>query len=280
MGGPSNAKMRRHLQQSTAGSVRFLHAGGLRASAASSSLFSHPRHVVSLQSRVQLPSSVQHRRNYKAPISDIKKGWVIEHLGKLWEVTETSQSRKTAQRRAHINMELRDLAAGTKKSERFRVEDRVETIILDVHKCIFSRSEGKKLFFTNAETGEEVSAKKEMVGPAEAYLKPGTSVARLSVHNGEAVTVKLPGKAVVTVKEADATQSATAGYKKAVLDNGRTVRVPPYLEAGDVIIVSLPDEVYIGKSDGSALADDDGDEEDEDEDEDDDTDDEEDAKKK
>jgi hypothetical protein len=36
-------------------------------------------------------------------------------------------------------------------------------------------------------------------------------VARLSVHNGEAVTVKLPGKAVVTVKEADATQSATAG---------------------------------------------------------------------
>jgi hypothetical protein len=108
-------------------------------------------------------------------------------------------------------------------------------IILDVHKCIFSRSEGKKLFFTNAETGEEVSVKKEMVGPAEAYLKrthstslvshslsfsfthlirsttAGTSVARLSVHNGEAVTVKLPGKAVVTVKEADATQSATAG---------------------------------------------------------------------
>lgn len=79
--GPSNAKMRRHLQQSTAGSVRFLHAGGLRASAASSSLFSHPRHVVSLQSSAQLPSSVQHRRNYKAPISDIKKGWVIEHLG-------------------------------------------------------------------------------------------------------------------------------------------------------------------------------------------------------
>jgi len=36
-------------------------------------------------------------------------------------------------------------------------------------------------------------------------------VARLSVHNGEAVTAKLPGKAVVTVKEADATQSATAG---------------------------------------------------------------------
>jgi hypothetical protein len=78
-------------------------------------------------------------------------------------------------------------------------------------------------------------------------------------------------------------------YKKAVLDNGRTVRVPPYLEAGDVIIVSLPDEVYIGKSDGSALADDEeDDEEDEDEDEDtddededeDDTDDEEDAKKK
>ena len=79
-------------------------------------------------------------------------------------------------------------------------------------------------------------------------------------------------------------------YKKAVLDNGRTVRVPPYLEAGDVIIVSLPDEVYIGKSDGSALADDDDEEDDEDdedededtddEDEDEDTDDDEDAKKK
>jgi elongation factor P len=236
---------------------------------------------------VQLPSSVQHRRNYKAPISDIKKGWVIEHLGKLWEVTETSQSRKTAQRRAHINMELRDLAAGTKKMERFRVEDRVETIILDVHKCIYSRSEGKKLFFTNAETGEEVSVRKEMVGPVEAYLKPGTSVARLSVHNGEAVTVKLPGKAVVTLKEADATQSATAGYKKAVLDNGRTVRVPPFLAAGDTIVVSLPDEVYISKSDGSALdddenedEDDDEDEEEEDDDEEDDEDEDEDSKKK
>ena len=63
--------------------------------------------------------------------------------------------------------------------------------------------------------------------------------------------------AVVTVKEADATQSATAGYKKAVLDNGRSVRVPPFLAAGDVIIISLPEENDLGKSDGTALDDDD-----------------------
>jgi translation elongation factor P/translation initiation factor 5A len=44
-------------------------------------------------------------------------------------------------------------------------------IILDVHKCIYSRSEAKKLLFTNAETGEEVSVRKDMVGPVEAYLK-------------------------------------------------------------------------------------------------------------
>jgi hypothetical protein len=64
-------------------------------------------------------------------------------------------------------------------------------------------------------------------------------------------------------------------YKKAVLDNGRTVRVPPFLVAGDVIVVNLPDETYLGKSDGSALADDDdmeGDDDDEDDDEDDDDD--------
>ena len=94
-----------------------------------------------------------------------------------------------------MEMEFRDLAAGTKKSERFRVEDRVEStcvslllllayvcsvanfpslapaVILDVQKCTYSRSEGKKLYFTNAETGEEVSVRKDLVGPVESYLK-------------------------------------------------------------------------------------------------------------
>ncbi len=68
-------------------------------------------------------------RNYKTQIGDVKKGWVIDHLGmlhslckafctfplklisymlqlqcsgRLWEVVDISQSRKTAMRRAYI----------------------------------------------------------------------------------------------------------------------------------------------------------------------------------
>lgn len=85
-------------------------------------------------------------------------------------------------------------------------------MILDVQKCTYSRSEGKKLIFTNTETGEEVFIRKDLVGVTEFYLKrmylecmhvylnshclccaAGTSTARLGVYNGEAVNARLPG---------------------------------------------------------------------------------------
>jgi len=209
------------------------------------------------------------RREYKAPVSSVKKGSVIEHLGKLWEVVETSQSHKTAQRRAHITMELRDLGAGTKKNERFRVEDRLEVITLDVRKCTYLRSEGKKLLFTAEETGDEITVRKDLVGVVEYYLKPGTSKATIAIHDGDAVTIRLPRKALAVVKEADITQSAASGYKKVLLDNGRHIRAPPHVNVGDAIVVIPEKEEYLGKSSETALDEDEEEEEEEEDDDDD-----------
>lgn len=72
----------------------------------------------------------------------------------------------------------------------------------------------------------------------------------------------------MTLKDAESTQSIAAGYKKATLDNGRSIRVPPFLVPGDVIIISLPSEEYIGKSDGTEIDEDDEDEDDEDDEDD------------
>jgi elongation factor P len=69
----------------------------------------------------------------------------------------------------------------------------------------------------------------------------------------EPVAVRLPSTVVLEVVEADPVvkgQTATSSYKPAKLSNGVKTQVPPFVEAGEKIVVRTEDGSYVERSKG------------------------------
>jgi elongation factor P len=62
---------------------------------------------------------------------------------------------------------------------------------------------------------------------------------------------RLPDTTVLEVVEADPVvkgQTAAASYKPAVLSNGVRIMVPPHIEAGTMVVVSIADSTYVERA--------------------------------
>ena len=179
----------------------------------------------------------------------VKPGNVIEHNGRLWTAVKVEHV-KPGKGGAFAQIELRDIRDGTKLNERFRSSETVERVILEELECTFLYDDGDNLVFMQAETYEQMEISRGMVGDSAAFLQDGMAVT-VNSHEGEAISVQLPGKVVMEVVEADAVvkgQTASSSYKPAVLENGVRVLVPPHIEAGTRIVVRPEDASYVERA--------------------------------
>jgi len=73
----------------------------------------------------------------------------------------------------------------------------------------------------------------------------------VQLHSDKPIGIKLPETVVLEITEADPSikgQTAASSYKKAVLENGLAIQVPPFIEPGDKIIVSTDDVTYVKRA--------------------------------
>ena len=178
----------------------------------------------------------------------VKPGNVIEHNGRLWTAVKVSHV-KPGKGGAFAQIELRDIRDGTKLNERFRSSETVERVILDENECTFLYADNDQLVFMHAETFEQITITADMVGDRAAFLQDGIMVT-MSSYEGDPISIDLPDTVVMQVVEADAVvkgQTASSSYKPALLDNGLSIQVPPFIEIGDKIIVDTRNLEYVKK---------------------------------
>jgi len=71
-------------------------------------------------------------------------------------------------------------------------------------------------------------------------------------HEGRSIGISLPDQVTLTIAEADPVvkgQTAASSYKPAILENGVRVMVPPFITAGERIIVDTNELTYIRRAD-------------------------------
>ena len=64
------------------------------------------------------------------------------------------------------------------------------------------------------------------------------------------ISIDLPNQVTCRIETTDAAlkgQTVSSSYKPAVLDNGLSIQVPPFIEAGDEIVVDTRNLEYIKK---------------------------------
>jgi elongation factor P len=193
----------------------------------------------------------QPRTNDAMKISgnDIRPGYVLEHKDRIWMVAKADHV-KPGKGPAYQQVELKDLVDGTKLNERFRAAETVERVRLEERTYQFLYEEGTQLNLMDQESFEQIGLDKSLIGDQAAFLQEGMEIVVQSFE-GRALGARLPDTAVLEVVEADPVvkgQTAAASYKPAILDNGVRIMVPPHIEAGTRVVVSIADSSYVERA--------------------------------
>ena len=124
---------------------------------------------------------------------------------------------------------------------------KVEKAALEQHLLEFLYEDGDNLIFMNNETYEQLDVSKEILGDDLVFLEPNMQV-EIEFYEGQAMSAILPPSVVLEILETDPVMknaNATGSYKPAKMDNGITVGVPPYMEAGQKIRVNTVDRTFM-----------------------------------
>ncbi|QHI95795.1 elongation factor P [Aristophania vespae] len=179
----------------------------------------------------------------------IRAGQVIEHNGRRWTVLK-QQILTPGKGGAFIQVEMRDLSTGNKTNERWRTADTVERLITEDKDYIYSYTDGENIVLMDPETFEQTFLPQDILGEQLAFLQDNMQLS-IKLVEGDPVAVTLPPHVTLEVAEADPVvkgQTASSSYKPAVLSNGVKTLVPPFVEAGERIVVRTDDASYVERA--------------------------------
>ena len=180
--------------------------------------------------------------------SEIRVGMLIEYKDDLWEVLKT-QHVKPGKGGAFAQVEMKSMNKNTKLNERFRSSESVEKASMEEIKFNFLYEDENNYFFMNPKSFDQIEIKKEVVGDKGKLLTENLEVS-VNFYNEIPMSVDLPNQVNCKIESTDAAlkgQTVSSSYKPAKLNNGLSIQVPPFIEAGDNIVVDTRNLEYVKK---------------------------------
>ena len=184
----------------------------------------------------------------KINASEIRVGMLLEYKDDLWQVLKT-QHVKPGKGGAFAQVEMKSLNKNTKLNERFRSSETVEKAALDESDFNYSYEDDQNYFFINPKSFEQIDVKKDLIGEKGKLLTENLEV-KISFYNENPISVELPNQVQCKIDTTDAAlkgQTVSSSYKPAKLDNGLNIQVPPFIEAGDEVIIDTRNLEYVKK---------------------------------
>ena len=184
----------------------------------------------------------------KINAGEIRVGMLLEFKNDLWQVLKT-QHVKPGKGGAFAQVEMKSVNKNTKLNERFRSSETVEKASLEETNFNFLYKDDSNYFFMNPKSFEQIEIKKDIVGDKGNLLTENLEVS-VSFYNESPISVDLPKQVQCKIKSTDVAlkgQTVSSSYKPALLDNGLSIQVPPFIEDGDDIIIDTRNLEYLKK---------------------------------
>ena len=184
----------------------------------------------------------------KINATEIRVGMILEYKDDLWEVLKTNHV-KPGKGGAFAQVEMKSLNKNTKLNERFRSSETIEKALIDEIKFNFLYGDESNFYFINPNTFEQININKNIIGEDGKMLKENLEIS-INFHNDNPININLPNQITCKVESTDASikgQTVSSSYKPAILDNGVSIQVPPFIEVGDNIIIDTRSKDYVKK---------------------------------
>lgn len=178
--------------------------------------------------------------------TQVRVGMIINFEGELCRVTYV-EHQTPGNLPARIQTRMKRLKDGINRENRFGSSDKIDKASLEQIKMEYLYEDGDNLVFMNNETYEQSELNKEILGDDLVFIHPNMEV-EIEFYEGNPLSVALPASVVLEILDTEPVMknaNATGSYKPAKLENGITVNVPPYIEAGERIRVNTNDRTYM-----------------------------------
>ena len=170
----------------------------------------------------------------------------LKHDGRLLIVLGY-QHTKPGKGGAFLQTKLKDLKTGQVLDYRFRSSDTVEPAHLDRVEMVYSYSQGDQHYFMDNTTYEQVLVPGDILDDAMSYLLPEAPV-KVRSYEGQPVAIEIPSSVELRITDTPPAMkgaTATNQSKKATLETGLVVNVPPFVESGELIRVDTRSGEYL-----------------------------------
>jgi elongation factor P len=159
---------------------------------------------------------------------------------------------KPGKGQAFNRVRVRNLKTGRVIERTFKSGDTVETADVVEADMQYLYADGEFWHFMVPDTFEQYTAGKEAVGDTMKWLKDGMECV-VMLWNGVPLNVTAPAHVELKIVESDPGvrgDTATGGGKPAKLETGAVVRVPLFINEGELIRVDTRTGEYIARAKG------------------------------
>ena len=180
---------------------------------------------------------------------DFKNGVTFEMEGKVYQVIEF-QHVKPGKGAAFVRTKYKDVMTGTIREQSFNPTAKFENAVIERKDMQYSYDDGDLYHFMDTETWEETLIAHDTVGDNFRFVKE-EMMCKIVSYKGKVFSVEPPTFVELAVTETEPGvrgDTATNVTKPATLETGAVIKVPIFINEGDVLRVDTRTGEYLERA--------------------------------
>jgi elongation factor P len=182
------------------------------------------------------------------PVSttEFRNGLKIELDGEPYVIVEF-QHVKPGKGGAFVRTKFKSLKSGNVTDKTFRAGEKVDVPDLEEKTMQYLYGADKDRVFMDTSSYEQVSMNEKQLGDSINYLKENMEI-KVLYHRGMPINIEVPMFVELAIAKTDPGvrgDTASGGSKPATLETGAVVKVPLYMNEGDVVKIDTRTGTFI-----------------------------------
>lgn len=191
----------------------------------------------------------QHNNMASYSTNEFKNGLKLMQDGDPCSIVENILV-KPGKGQAFNRVKMRNLRTGRILERTFKATESVEAADVEERDVEFLYGDGEFWHFMEPESFEQHAANEVAVGDVSKWIK-GQEACVMTLFNGEPLSIQVPNFVELTVTQTDPGlkgDTAQGGTKPATLETGAEVKVPLFIDEGDVLKIDTRTGDYVSRA--------------------------------
>ena len=180
---------------------------------------------------------------------DFRNGVTFEMDGQVVSIIEF-QHVKPGKGAAFVRTKIRNVITGAVVEKTFNPNDKYPTAFIERKDMEYSYNDGELYYFMDTETWEQIPINASVLGDSFKFVKENM-ICKILSYKGNVFGVEPPNFVELEVTQTDpgfAGNTATNATKPATVETGAEVKVPLFINEGEMIQIDTRTGEYLGRA--------------------------------